>query len=59
MKTPKFEIGQLVTVQYRMANFTGIIYKRALVDDAYQYWVTNAPEIVPGVPVRLWEDELT
>lgn len=59
MKSPKFEIGQLVAVQHHMANFTGIIYKRVLVDDMYEYWVTNAPEIMPGFPLLLWEDELT
>lgn len=65
---PKFNIGDTVrcartSSQYGDFDFVGQVYRRNLVDDEWEYWVTNAPPIVPNAldlhPLLVWESEMT
>ncbi len=59
MNPPRFQIGQTVRVTNpHTPSWIGEIYKRMVVDETYEYWVTNAPLVFPGHPRLAWEEEL-
>jgi hypothetical protein len=60
-QTPKakFKIGAKVWVKHPMfPHFEGEVLASANTGDDIEYRVSNAPMIVPGLPVLLWESEL-
>lgn len=61
-----YEVGQKVTCTVIRRDSTlsweGKIYKKSDTGDdgeVWEYWVTNAPSLVAGIPLLVWENEIT
>ena len=59
----KFELGQTVHVNHNLGpSWTGEVLSHASTDgtsEGNEYVVSNGPELLPGIPLYLWEHELS